>query len=269
MDRTREHADKDLVVLESVGSTNEELMSRARAGAPHGMAIRARTQTAGRGRRSHNWASPDGGLYLSILLRPALAPTQLPGIPVACGLGVVRALESLGCADLALKWPNDVIAPAGKLGGILVEAVQTTQGMAAVCGCGINFSLPDAGARTKGALPITCLADALSSGCTMPDIDHAAKTIRSHVLETYESWARVVAREGEGAPPLFGIVEDYNRLVAYSNEKVKILSPQQELLGTGTLNGIDPWGRAIVVDQDGKTLALDSAHASLRPLACD
>ena len=65
MDRTREHADKDLVVLESVGSTNEELMSRARAGAPHGMAIRARTQTAGRGRRSHNWASPDGGLYLS------------------------------------------------------------------------------------------------------------------------------------------------------------------------------------------------------------
>ena len=103
----------------------------------------------------------------------------------------------------------------------------------------------------------------------MPDIDHAAKTIRSHVLETYESWARVVAREGEGAPPLFGIVEDYNRLVAYSNEKVKILSPQQELLGTGTLNGIDPWGRAIVVDQDGKTLALDSAHASLRPLACD
>lgn len=86
MDRTRERADKDLIVLESVGSTNEELMSRARAGAPHGMAIRARTQTAGRGRRAHNWASPDGGLYLSILLRPDLAPTQLPGIPVALSL---------------------------------------------------------------------------------------------------------------------------------------------------------------------------------------
>ena len=232
------------------------------------MAIRARTQTAGRGRRAHNWASPDGGLYLSILLRPDLAPTQLPGIPVACGLGVVRALESLGCAGLALKWPNDVITPTGKLGGILVEAVQTTQGMAAVCGCGINFSLPDARAQ-QARLTHHVLGRRASPGCTMPDIDHAAKTIRSHVLETYETWARVVAREGEGAPPLFGIVEDYNRLVAYNNEKVKILSPQQELLGTGTLNGIDPWGRAIVVDQDGKTLALDAAHVSLRPLACD
>lgn len=269
MDQLHEYMDEDLVVLDSAGSTNEELLARARAGAPHGLAIRARTQTAGRGRREHAWASPDGGLYLSILLRPALAPAQLPGIPVACGLGVVRALESLGCDGLLLKWPNDVITPAGKLGGILVEAAQTPDGMAAVCGIGINFSLPDADARTAGALPITCLADALSSGHTAPDIDHAAKTIRAHVLATYQVWANGLTQEGAGAPPLFGILEDYNRLVAYNGEKVKVLSPQRKLLGTGTLRGIDPWGRALVEDQDGKMLELDATHASLRPFTRD
>ena len=62
----------DLIVLDEVGSTNIELLERAAAGAGHGTALRARVQTSGRGRRAHSWASPDGGLYLSILLaRPS------------------------------------------------------------------------------------------------------------------------------------------------------------------------------------------------------
>ncbi len=89
-------------VLDEVGSTNAVLMERALAGAPHGTAIRARVQTAGRGRRTHNWASPEGGLYLSILVKPTVSDCALPGLPVAFGLGVVRALEGAGCRGIAL-----------------------------------------------------------------------------------------------------------------------------------------------------------------------
>lgn len=269
MERMDEYADKNIIVLESVGSTNEELLRYARGGAPHGCALRARTQTAGRGRRDHRWASPGGGLYLSILLRPSVAAAQLPGIPVACGLGVARSLQSLGCTGVSLKWPNDVITPAGKLGGILVEAAQTPAGMAAVCGIGINFSLPDPGARTGGALPITCLADALPHGAEPPAIDDVAERVRASVLSTFDSWSRGLADEGPQAPPLFGILDDYNRLLAYNGNRVKVFSSQGDSIGTGILWGVDPWGRASVENDDGAVRALDATHVSLRPFTCE
>ena len=123
-------------VLDEVGSTNAELMSRALAGAPHGAALRARVQTAGRGRRTHNWASPEGGLYLSILIKPSVPDRVLPGLPVAFALGVVHALVGIGCAGIKLKWPNDIICTRGKLGGILVELKHSMGEALAVCGLG-------------------------------------------------------------------------------------------------------------------------------------
>lgn len=269
MGQTDEYANGEIIVLDSVGSTNEELLARARMGAPHGTALRALIQTAGRGRRDHEWASPGGGLYLSILLRPAVAPAQLPGIPVACGLGVVRALQSSGCSGISLKWPNDVITRAGKLGGILVEAAQTADGMAAVCGIGINFDLPRPGARTAGALPITCLAEALAPRAGLPEIERVARAVRDSVLSAVDSWSRGLANEGPQAPPLFGILDDYNQLLAYNGNRVKIFSPQGASIGAGILRGVDPWGRAIVEDENGAMLALDATHASLRPSTCD
>lgn len=269
MDQVDEYASDEIIVLDSVGSTNEELLARARKGAPHGCALRARIQTAGRGRRDHQWASPGGGLYLSILLRPTVAAIQLPGIPVACGLGVVHSLQSNGCTDISLKWPNDVITPAGKLGGILVEAAQTPTGMAAVCGIGINFDLPHPGARTAGALPITCLPEALAPNSELPAVDDIARSVRDSVLSVFDSWTQGLAGEGPQAPPLFGILDDYNRLLAYNGNRVKVFSPQGAAIGEGTLRGIDLWGRAIVEDEGGRTLELDATHASLRPFTCD
>lgn len=258
-----------LIVLDSVSSTNEELMVRARAGVPHGTALRARVQTAGRGRRTHSWASPDGGLYLSILARPSVAPAQMPGLPVACGIAVADALEALGCAGVRLKWPNDVITPAGKLGGILVEASQTDDGYAAVCGIGINYSLPDAGARAAGALPITCLNDALRDGQSVPAIDHLARAIQESVLEVLDAWTDGLDHAGTQAPPLYGILDVYNKLLAYNGDKVKVFSSRGELLSSGILRGIDPWGRALVEDDEGTLDALDATQVSLRPFTCE
>lgn len=90
-------------VLDEVDSTNEELMKRARAGAPEGTALRARVQQSGRGRRSHGWTSPEGGLYLSVLIKPEVPDRVLSGLPVACGIGVANALEQIGCEGVQLK----------------------------------------------------------------------------------------------------------------------------------------------------------------------
>lgn len=260
------HAGK-IIVLDEVRSTNEELMALARAGAPHGTGLRSRTQSAGRGRRTHRWASPDGGLYLSILIKPDIPQRQLPGLPIACGIGVADALESIGCAGVRLKWPNDVVVDRGKLGGILVEAAQSSGRALAVCGMGINYAAPDAGEREPGALPITGLLENLAPDADAPAIDEFAECVRSHVLEAVEAWMDGLREADDAAAPLFGILDAYNDLLAYRGDRVRVFSPDGEISAKGVLVGIDPWGRALIERADGAIDPFDSSRVSLRPLA--
>lgn len=253
-----------LIVLDEVASTNQELLDRARAGAPHGTALRARVQRAGRGRRTHAWASPDGGLYLSILVRRPLPAAVLPGLPVVCALGVAEALEAVGVRDLRLKWPNDIVLPQGKLGGILVEARSASSETVAVCGIGINIHMPDAGARMPGALPITCLDSCLGTGHGVTP-DALAVLIRARVLAVAKRWERAVADAQDRATPLTGIHEAYHERLAYLGEQVRAVAPDGTCAALGTFSGVDPWGRALIASKSGGTSAHDAAVVSLRP----
>ena len=109
-----------LVALQSVGSTNDEAVRLAEAGAPEHTFVWAREQTGGRGRRGRSWASPPGNIYCSTILRPDCSAQQ------AAEIGFVAALA---VADLVpreravrLKWPNDVLVDGGKVAGILPES---------------------------------------------------------------------------------------------------------------------------------------------------
>lgn len=104
-----------------------EAAAWAARGAPHGAAVVAETQTAGRGRHGRSWHDvPGASLMLSLVLRPRLAPERLGLVGLAAGLAVAEAAEALG-VRAALKWPNDVLAPdadgrRAKLAGVLAEA---------------------------------------------------------------------------------------------------------------------------------------------------
>jgi BirA family transcriptional regulator, biotin operon repressor / biotin---[acetyl-CoA-carboxylase] ligase len=130
-----------LVARDSVGSTNDEALSLAEAGAPEGTFVWAREQTGGRGRRGRHWASPAGNLYCSMILRPLCAA------PRAAELGFVGALA---VADLVrdgravrVKWPNDVLVEGGKIAGILPESSIDRDGKVehVVLGIGLNVAV--------------------------------------------------------------------------------------------------------------------------------
>ncbi|EQD47006.1 Biotin--acetyl-CoA-carboxylase ligase domain protein [mine drainage metagenome] len=126
-------------------STQAEAIDRARSGAPSGWRIVAERQTAGRGRLDHAWASPPGGLYLSIVHRAPRAGRGL--LPLGVGAAVTAALAHRYAVSPLLKWPNDLlVVHAGrvrKLAGILVDEVDSpTLGRAAVVGIGINVTTP-------------------------------------------------------------------------------------------------------------------------------
>jgi len=127
-------------VVDSVDSTNSRLMQRAAAGAPSGLVLAAEAQTAGRGRRGRPWRSAIGStLTFSLLWRFAQGARELAGLSLAVGVALARVLRESGASGVALKWPNDVLLPAGKLAGILIEMQGDVLGpSAAVIGVGVN-----------------------------------------------------------------------------------------------------------------------------------
>lgn len=125
---------------ERIDSTSRRAREAAEAGAAPGLLVLADEQTAGRGRRGRSWAAPPGtGLLLSLMLREPAGPN--PGVlPLAVGVALAEAAAAhVGDAQVALKWPNDLLAARpgatwAKAAGVLVEAV----GDAVVVGAGVN-----------------------------------------------------------------------------------------------------------------------------------
>ncbi|MCH8248776.1 MAG: biotin--[acetyl-CoA-carboxylase] ligase [Proteobacteria bacterium] len=134
-----------LDVFAEIDSTNSYLM-RMPGPVPGAINIAAtNNQTAGRGRHGKTWQSPPGtGLCLSAAYTFASRVENLPALTLALGLGAITALEELGAVNVKLKWPNDLVALDGKLGGILTEVQpQSTSAVTVVTGIGVNVDLND------------------------------------------------------------------------------------------------------------------------------
>jgi BirA family biotin operon repressor/biotin-[acetyl-CoA-carboxylase] ligase len=147
-----------LETFDEIDSTSIYCVARAKEGAPAGLAVMAARQSAGRGSRGRDWQSPDGNLFLSVLLRPDLPVTDLGVFPLLAGLAVADAVRSLApkTKPPMLKWPNDVLVDNAKLAGVLIDAEPEAGRIGwLVIGMGLNlvYSPPIAERRTA------CLAD--------------------------------------------------------------------------------------------------------------
>ncbi len=126
------------------GSTNNDALTAARSGAPHGSVWLADEQSAGRGRGGHSWHSAAGeGLYVSVLLRLEISANRLMLLPLVAGLAAADAIRTVCGLDADLRWPNDLLIGPRKTGGILVEANSEANSESrgntfAVVGIGIN-----------------------------------------------------------------------------------------------------------------------------------
>jgi BirA family biotin operon repressor/biotin-[acetyl-CoA-carboxylase] ligase len=141
----RERLD-ELEIFAQIDSTNTWLLERPAPRPGHFCVAIAEHQTAGRGRPGKQWISPpSSGLALSVSFTFAGTPASLPSLTLAAGIGIAAALQTIGVRDVGLKWPNDIVARDGKLGGILTE-LQPGRGTGAtvVIGVGLNVELPRA-----------------------------------------------------------------------------------------------------------------------------
>ncbi len=136
-------------VHEALASTQDRARELARAGAPHGTLVVAGVQTGGRGRLRRAWGSPEGGLWMSLVLRPDLEAAAAPRLTQTAAVAVAKALRELG-TNVGIKWPNDLLVePDGrKICGILAEAsirgtapAGATRVDHAILGAGLNANL--------------------------------------------------------------------------------------------------------------------------------
>ncbi len=126
------------VTLPTLPSTQDEARRRADESGDAVLVVAGR-QTAGRGRTGRTWLEAPRAMYSSLAFRPGWPVEALPRLTLVAGLAVRRPLVALLRVEVGLKWPNDLIVPAGKLGGILTES----QGDIVVIGCGVNLWWPD------------------------------------------------------------------------------------------------------------------------------
>ncbi len=86
-----------------------------------GTLVIAEQQSAGRGRLDRHWLSPPGGIYLTLVTRPGVAPWQAPRINLMVAVAISEVIERLYGLPARVKWPNDVLIEGRKVCGILAE----------------------------------------------------------------------------------------------------------------------------------------------------
>jgi BirA family biotin operon repressor/biotin-[acetyl-CoA-carboxylase] ligase len=199
----------------ALASTMDTAWELAAAGAAEGALVVALRQELGRGRLGRPWASPDGGAYLSLLLRPKRPRGEAPQLALVAGLAAAETLRDTGCLYPAIRWPNDLLIHGKKIGGILTEAREG----AVVIGIGINVSadlslLPE-GSTSLAAEGVAHVSreDLVAGFCRQLQTWYDAWTARGFgpVREALRPWIGLFGRPVKltvGAQQLEGVAHD-------------------------------------------------------------
>jgi BirA family transcriptional regulator, biotin operon repressor / biotin---[acetyl-CoA-carboxylase] ligase len=220
------------------GSTNAIALGLGHAGEPHGAVVVAEEQTAGRGRAGRAWHSEKtSGIYVTVLLRPAISPLVAPLITMVAGLAVRDAVfEETGLAP-DLRWPNDLLLAGKKFCGILTEMhAEPGQIRFVIVGIGVDVN--------HAAMPADLAAIATSLrmviGKPQSRLQILVRLLRN--LETY--YNRFLS---DGAEPIlarFAEVSSYAR-----GKRVRISTAGKSY--TGVTDGLESNGLLRVRREDG------------------
>ena len=233
-------------------STNLRAKELGLQGAPHGTAVLAKMQTAGRGRLGRSFHSPEGqGIYLSFLLRPRCHATALMHLTCAVGCAVCDAVAQVTGLRPGIKWTNDLVFGKRKLGGILTELSLDSAGNVdfAVVGIGINCTQKVSDFPEDIQNIATSLSQIAGSEVDIPKLTAAILTS----LLTMSG--RLLTHRAE-------ILSQYRRACITLGKEISVGTPTS--LRHGIAADIDPDGALLVDFPDGHREAVNSGEVSIR-----
>ena len=177
-----------LEVFDEIDSTNSYLLQQTAPAPGHYRVALADHQTAGRGRQSREWISaPGSSLCLSLAYTFAGNPDNLPGLTLAIGIAARNALTDSGVDGVMLKWPNDLVANNGKLGGMLAETqIRSDTGTTVVAGIGINVDLPKELFRAAASSWSHRVTDISGVATTRPSREALSAALIVHLVQSMD-----------------------------------------------------------------------------------
>lgn len=242
---------QSIYFYEETDTTNNRARELALEGAPEGTLVVAEKQTAGRGRRGKVWESPLGtGIWMSLVLRPQIAPAEASVLTLLCGLATAETIEAETGLSAGIKWPNDILINGKKAVGILTEMdCEMSEVHFVIPGIGINVntaSFPPEIAEIATSLYLEC-------GKTV-----SRRRLVHKVLERLEEHYETFLRTGSFA----AMLEDYRKHCITLGKEVHVLG--REPFFAEALD-ITPEGELLVRRADnGKEEVVFSGEVSIR-----
>jgi BirA family transcriptional regulator, biotin operon repressor / biotin---[acetyl-CoA-carboxylase] ligase len=239
-----------LVALEEIDSTSAEAKRRAAEGAEDGTLVWARRQTGGYGRQGRAWASAEGNLFLSVVVRPDCSLAEAAQFSFITAVALGDALGSVASPqiEVSFKWPNDVLLNGRKAAGILLESKgdkdQRLEWLVIGVGANVSSFPPDA------RLPATSLH---FEGCppTVSAVD-LLEAFTRHLLSWINRWL------DEGFSP---VREAWLRHAKGLKEEIEVRLPQETLKGVFT--DLDAAGTLELRLPDGTTRRIAAGEVYL------
>lgn len=226
---------KSVISYKKVDSTNDVAYELAEKGISEGVVVIAEEQAAGKGRHGRRWVSPPrAGIYMSCVLRPKMAPNEIPKITLLSAVAVAKAVRSFTGLDAMIKWPNDILIDSKKVCGILTEMKAEQDRIDfVIVGIGINVNtqtkiLPKGASSLKEELR--------ASG---KDGDVTRVELVKKVLESLdEEYLRL---KEKGFKP---IIEEWKEMTAMLGSRVKVMLPNSTV--EGQVHNVDPDGSLVL-----------------------
>lgn len=239
--------------FECVDSTNSLAKTMAASGAPHGTVIIANGQTGGRGRMGRSFHSPSHmGIYMSVILRPQVQPTDLMHLTCATGVAVCNAIENTLAFRPGIKWANDLVYQKKKLGGILTElSLNAKTGMTdfAIIGIGINCNQ----AADDFPEDIREIATSLSAVCG--NLTEKSSLI-ANLLIVLETMSNTLISQKSA------IMENYRKDCITIGEEISVVS--NDTVRHGEALSVDDEGALTVMFSEGYTEKVNTGEISIR-----
>jgi BirA family biotin operon repressor/biotin-[acetyl-CoA-carboxylase] ligase len=246
-----EYIGRETHYFQKLSSTNTAAKEQAEKGGKEGTVIISETQAQGHGRLNRPWISPRGGVWLSIILRPEIAPEEAPKITLITSVAVARTLDRLYDLKPEVKWPNDVLVDGKKICGILTEASTSGKKVSIiVVGIGINANF------TLEALPDNLRTAATTLKEVVKRNVDREKLVCALLKEFEECYELFRARKFEA------LLEEWRKMTVFLGKRVEIVSFGESWVGRAI--DVDASGALIVELEHGERKRVLSGDVIVR-----
>ncbi|MEH6471322.1 MAG: bifunctional biotin--[acetyl-CoA-carboxylase] ligase/biotin operon repressor BirA [Halopseudomonas sp.] len=242
----------DITLALTLGSTNKLAVEQAQQGDCHGRLYIAEQQTAGRGRRGRQWASPFArNLYFSLTWSFSGGAAALEGLSLVVGLALLNGLAEEGIDGVQLKWPNDLLHNGRKLAGVLLEMSGDASGQCqVVIGVGVNVAMPETAAADVDQ-PWTDLQQIVARPV---DRNRVLARLVNALVDALQLFER------QGFAPFREAWQQHN---AHQGARVRLST--ERFSEQGECVGVDATGALLLKTEQG-VKAFHGGELSLRPL---